>query len=95
VLVWDPAAPETGPAELGRHDGPVRAVAALPDGRVVSGGDDQRALMWDITTRTEMAQLGCSVSALAVGPNRSAEASLLVAHVGAGFSLWSYHCPHE
>ena len=42
VLVWDPAAAGTGPAELGRHDGAVAAVAVLPDGRVVTGGDDGR-----------------------------------------------------
>ena len=33
--------------ELGRHDGPVRAVAVLADGRVVTGGDDGRVLVWD------------------------------------------------
>ena len=33
--------------ELGRHDGPVNAVAVLPDGRVVTGGDDGRVLVWD------------------------------------------------
>jgi WD40 repeat protein len=34
-------------AQLGRHDGPVGAVAVLPDGRVVSGGHDGRVLVWD------------------------------------------------
>ena len=33
-------------AELGRHDASVRAVAVLPDGRVVSGGG-RRVLVWD------------------------------------------------
>ena len=47
VLVWDPAVPGAGPAELGRHDGWVRAVAVLADGRVVTGGDDGRVLVWD------------------------------------------------
>ena len=32
------------PGELGRHDGPVRAMAVLPGGRVVTGGDDGRVL---------------------------------------------------
>jgi hypothetical protein len=54
VLVWDPAAPGTGPVQLGRHDvsgtsdkGPtgVLAVAVLPDGRVVSGGSEGRVLV--------------------------------------------------
>lgn len=55
VLVWDPAAPGTGPVELGRHHDPepgrvdsqVGAVAVLPDGRVVTGGRDGRVLVWD------------------------------------------------
>ncbi len=34
-------------ADLGRHDGWVAAVAVLADGRVVSGGDDGRVLVWD------------------------------------------------
>ena len=39
MLVWDPDEPGTGPVELGRHEGGVEAVAVLPDGRVVTGGD--------------------------------------------------------
>jgi hypothetical protein len=34
-------------AELGRHDDSVTALAMLPDGRVISGGDDGRVLVWD------------------------------------------------
>jgi WD40 repeat protein len=33
--------------ELGHHDDWVRALAVLPDGRVVSGGHDRRVLVWD------------------------------------------------
>ena len=47
VLVWDPAEPGAGPVELGRHEGGVRAVAVLPDGRVVTGGGGGRVLVWD------------------------------------------------
>ena len=39
VLVWDPAEPGAAPVELGRHEGGVDALAVLPDGRVVTGGD--------------------------------------------------------
>ena len=51
VLVWDPARPGGGPVELGRHDDGVRAVAVLPDGRVVTGGWDRRVLVWDPARR--------------------------------------------
>ncbi len=34
--------------DLGRGHGRVRGVAVLPDGRVVTGGDDGRVLMWDL-----------------------------------------------
>jgi len=48
VLVWDPADPAAGPAELaGRHDGGVYAMAVLPDGRLASGGRDGRVLVAD------------------------------------------------
>ena len=94
VLVWDPARRRRGPVELGCHGYPavvavaVAAVAVLPDGRVVTGGNDG-VLVWDVTTRTEIAQLGCSVTALATRPFGPSESSLVVAHHGAGFSLWS------
>ena len=89
VLVWDPARPETGPVELGRHDGTVLAVAVLADGRVVSGGEDHRVLVWDSAGTTTHVQLSCSVRALATTPLSPARSSLVVAHQGSGFSLWS------
>jgi len=89
VLVWDSAALQTGSVELGRNDDSVRAVAGLPDGWVVSGGDDRRVQVWDPATRTEIAQLDCSVTAMATGPLGPGGSFLVVAHEGAGFSLWS------
>jgi len=89
VLVWDPDRPGTDPVKLGAHIGPVWAVAVLPGGRVVSGGGDQRVLVWDVKTRTEIAQVGCSVTSLAAGVLGPGESSLVVAHEGVGFSLWS------
>ena len=47
VLIWDPAHPGGGPAELGRHGSGCSAVAVLADGRVVTGGSDGRVLIWD------------------------------------------------
>jgi WD40 repeat protein len=48
VLVWDPAVPGVGPAELGRHStSPVNAVTVLPGGQVVTAGEDGRVLVWD------------------------------------------------
>jgi WD40 repeat protein len=46
LLVWDPAAASTRPAKLGRP-GWVNAMAVLPDGRVVTAGNDGRVLVWD------------------------------------------------
>ena len=45
VLVWNPARPDSGPVELGGHEGHVRSVAVLAGGRVVSGGADRRVLV--------------------------------------------------
>ncbi len=45
-------------AELGSHDGRVRAVAVLSDGRVVSAGDDRRLLVWDPAAIASPLELG-------------------------------------
>jgi WD40 repeat protein len=45
--------------ELGRHRrGLVAAVAVLPDGRVVTGGEDSRVLLWDPAVPGLAAELG-------------------------------------
>ena len=75
VLVWDPARAGSGPAELGRHDGAVAAVAVLPDGRVVTGGGryDRRVLVWDPARRrrgpAELGRHNGTVAAVAVLPD--------------------------
>jgi hypothetical protein len=89
VLAWDPAHPHTA-ARLGSHDDVVWAVAALADGRVVSGGGDLRVLVWNPAgTTNPVVQLSCSVWALATLSPGPAESNLVIAHQGSGFSLWS------
>ncbi len=40
--------------QLGRHDGPVRAVAILADGRVVTAEDDGQVLVWATALRCQV-----------------------------------------
>ena len=88
VLVWDPAAPGVGPIELGADSGRVMAVAGLTDGRVASGAQDS-LLLWDPDIGERIAEITCSVEALASCPNPSLSASeLIVAHTGTGLSGW-------
>jgi WD40 repeat protein len=70
-------------------------VAALPDGRVVSGGGDRRAVVWDVTTRKEIAQISCPVYELAIGPLRTGESTLVIAYEKFGFSLWQSSMNHR
>jgi WD40 repeat protein len=91
VLVWDPDTPGAAPTELGRHNGAVRSVSTLRDGTVITGGTDQRMLVWD-TARADgqLSQVSCSVAALATAPLDAIWSNVVIAHVGSGFSFWSF-----
>ncbi len=50
VPIWTTCRPNPAfVGELGSHHGEVRAMGVLPDGRVVTGGQDHRVLLWDPT----------------------------------------------
>jgi WD40 repeat protein len=72
ILLWDRAQKQPA-AELGRHNGAVRAIAVLPDGLIVSAGgeyDGRRMLVLDPLreqkTQTGLGRLDFDVRALAV-----------------------------
>lgn len=77
AIIWDPAK-GVALAVLRLHQGSVNAVAALPDGRFVSAGEDGRVAFWSAdgqellhATRVHDAP----ISALAVAPGGSALAT--------------------
>jgi WD40 repeat protein len=54
------------------HEGGVKAVAVTSDGRIVSGGDDKTARIWDARTGDQLLQLKgheSGVYAVAVTPD--------------------------
>jgi cytochrome c len=55
-----------------KHEGPVSAVLALPNGQFVTGGDDGRIIVWESGNQEPVRILGSQdvpVSALAVSPD--------------------------
>jgi mRNA export factor len=44
--------PNNTPQQIGAHDGPIKAVAFLPSGLVVSGGWDRKLKFWDTRSPT-------------------------------------------
>jgi WD40 repeat protein len=89
VLVWDPAEPGAGPVEIGRddEDGVGVAVAGLPDGRVVTGGDDDRVRLWNVRGGSPDTVLACSAHALTAALTASG-ARLFIGHAVGGISCW-------
>jgi hypothetical protein len=61
VRLWRADAPDAPPAVLtaaeGGHTDRVRALLALPDGRLASASEDHRILLWDVATRAVTAEL--------------------------------------
>ena len=87
VLLWGPAEPGTGPVELGRREGGVRAVAALPDGRVVTSSYDYQLRLRNVQNSSPGTLLACSADALATSPSPSG-ARLFIGHALGGISCW-------
>jgi WD40 repeat protein len=73
-------------ARLEGHGGVVTALAVLPDGRVVSGSDDETIRLWDEATGAETARLDLdwAVTCLAI----IASESLVVAGDRSGRIHW-------
>ena len=67
----------------------MNAVAVLPDGRVVTGGDD-RVLIWDMQSNSPGSLLACSVYAFATSLSLP-EARLFIGHALGGISRWEVH----
>ena len=67
--------------------GGVGAVAVLPDGRVVTGGDDDRVRLWNVQSSSPGTLLACSASALATSLSPSG-ARLFIGHAVGGISCW-------
>jgi WD40 repeat protein len=87
VLVWDPAEPGARPVEVGRHVDRVKAVAVLPDGRVVTGSYDDRVWLWNVQNTSPGTMLACSAYALATSLSQSG-ARLFIGHAESGISCW-------
>jgi WD40 repeat protein len=91
VLIWDPVRPGATPTELGHHNDAVRSVVALHDGYVVTGGTDQRVVVWDQADGSNpVNQVSCSVTALAATQLGTVPSIVAIAHGGSGFSCWSF-----
>lgn len=71
VRIWDLKSGETL-RMLGRHLSPVSSLAILPDGRLATGGEDRKVLLWNIETGELQATLqgaGGAIRFLLAAPN--------------------------
>lgn len=85
IFLWLQAADG---ARMLTQGGPVRSLAALPDGSLVSGGDDEVAVVWDPGTWTPTYVLeghGAPVVDLVVDPSQQR----MVAAAGDGAVVWN------
>jgi hypothetical protein len=88
------ASPDSSSPEPGRHDRQSRWVTT-PRWRCCrtvgwsAAGGEGRMLVWEATTRRQITQLACSAIRLAAAEASRGETSLVVAHAGQGFSVWS------
>ncbi len=66
VELWDLAADELMPIELGRHRSYIESLAFAPDGwTLLSGGEDGFAYLWDVPGRALLRRLKVHTSAVA------------------------------
>jgi len=90
VLIRDPASPQTDAVELGRHSRMVWAVATLPNGQVITSGYERLVVVRDMDQEGDaFIEVGSAVTMLATAPLDSETDRIVMAHQGAGFSIWS------
>ncbi len=74
--------PAQGPAELGRDNTLVLAVAALAEGRMITVGDDYQVLVWDPDEPRLCAEMICSISPSWSSPLMHATQSIIAHYSG-------------
>ena len=94
IPVWTPRVRPLPAVELGAHSGAVRAIGVLPDGRIVTGGDDRRLRMWDPHQPAQPSELGThhrSVRAVAV----LHDGRLVTGGADGRVVIWNPHHPDQ
>ncbi|MGW7218171.1 NACHT domain-containing protein [Streptomyces collinus] len=104
LVRWDPHRPGADPIEVGRHDAPLRALVALPDGRLatvtgekklspVGEKDESRVWLWDSGMRPgppmELGRHWAAVTAVAA----LADGRVVTGHRTGHILLWDSTAP--